>query len=256
MIRIIYNSLKYNKIIFLFVFSVNIHVYSQETVHIDWVTIKGGTFQMGTPDSEPARDVDEVLHNVKVKPFKISKYEITYKQYLAFAKATKHKKPTGSFLHKNKPVVNVSWYDAKAFATWIGARLPTEAEWEFTCRSGTTTPFHTGQNITSKQANFDGNYPYNGNPKSRAKKKTKKGGSYPPNSFGVCDMSGNVNEWVDDTYQNYPNDDRGPIEFAIQKVCRGGSFYDGANECRCGDRGALNPKDLGKNIGFRIAIDD
>lgn len=250
------SGLKNNKIIFLFSLFVNLNVLSQEPVHIDWVDIKGGTFQMGTPDSEPARDVDEVLHTVVVKPFKISKYEITYKQYLTFCKATKHKKPSGSFLHKNKPVVNVSWYDAKAFANWIGARLPTEAEWEFACRSGNSSPFYSGANITTKQANYDGNYPYNGNAKGKSKRKTKKVGKYPSNPYGLCDMGGNVYEWVDDWYQNYPNDPRGPIEFAIEKVCRGGSFYDGAAECRCGDRAANNPKDLGENLGFRIAIDD
>ena len=247
--------LKKTGLVYVFLYLTGFFLNAQEGVIIDWVEIRGGTFQMGTPESEPARDVDEVLHLVDVKPFKISKYEVTYKQYLTFCKATKHRKPSGAFLHKNKPVVNVSWHEAKAFATWVGARLPTEAEWEFTCRSGKSTPFYVGNNITTKQANYDGNYPYNGNSKGKSRKRTKRVGSYPPNEYGVCDMGGNVYEWVEDWYQNYPNDSRGPIEFVIEKVCRGGSFYDGAAECRCGDRAAINPKDLGENLGFRIAID-
>jgi sulfatase modifying factor 1 len=247
--------LKQVGILFVFIFLTTFLNNAQENLNIDWIDIKGGVFQMGTPESEPARDIDEVVHTVNVNSFKISKYEVTYKQYLVFCKATKHKKPTGSFLHKNKPVVNVSWHDAKAFATWAGARLPTEAEWEYVCRAGKSSPFYVGDNLTTKQANYDGNYPYNGNSKGKSRKKSKKVGSFPPNLFGVCDMSGNVHEWVDDWYQNYPNDTREPIEFVIEKVCRGGSFFDGAAECRCGDRAAINPKDLGKNLGLRIAMD-
>ena len=229
-----------------------------EKLQIQWVEIPGGTFTMGSPTIEIGRDTDEVEHEVVISPFMVSKYEITYDQFIFFCKATGYKKPTSEDQEKgNHPIVNVDWNDAVAFSNWIGCRLLTEAEWEYVCRAGTNTPFYYGDKITSDQVNFDGNYPYNQSPKSSSKGKPVPVGSYKPNKWGVHDMHGNVWEWVSDWYAVYNIDDRnnpkGPQDSKLERIGRGGSFYEGGNENRCADRGAQIPTTFGTNIGFRVA---
>ncbi len=120
---------------------------------IEFADIPGGTFMMGSPVKEQGRKDDEVQHKVTVSAFKMSKYCITYEQYDIFCEATGREKPWGT-VRGNLPVSQVSWYDAKAFAEWMGCRLPTEAEWEYAARANTTTPFYTGENLTAEQAYF------------------------------------------------------------------------------------------------------
>jgi formylglycine-generating enzyme required for sulfatase activity len=99
----------------------------------------------------------------------------------------------------------VPWEDARAYCAWLGEqtgrayRLPSEAEWEYACRAGTDTPFHFGPRITTDQANFDGNYTYNGSVKGEYRNQTVPVGSFPPNAFGLYDLHGNVWEWCQDT---------------------------------------------------------
>jgi len=265
---------------------------------IEWANIPAGTFTMGSPTSEVGRNSDETQHQVTLSAFKMSKHEITVAQFKAFVDATGYvtdaDKGTagvdGSLIwtgakfefkadvnwkcdvngkprpvsEYNHPVIHVSWNDAVAFANWMGCRLPTEAEWEYAARAGTTTPFNTGNNLTTAQANYDGNYPYNNNPKGIYRKKTMPVGSFAPNAWGLYDMHGNVWEWcadycdwddakkvvVTDTYINGINN---PLcKTGSFRVFRGGSWCYGAQFCRAACRFNINPAFRSDFIGFRL----
>ena len=175
-------------------------------VTIEWATIPAGTFTMGSPATEVNREDNETQHQVTLSGFKMSKYEVTFEQYDAFCVATKREKPADEDWGRGqRPVINVSWDDASAFATWMKCRLPTEAEWEYACRAGSSTPFNTGNNLSTSQANYNGNYPYNNNAKGIYLEKTKEVGSFAPNAWGLYDMHGNVCEWCGDWYDEYPS---------------------------------------------------
>jgi formylglycine-generating enzyme len=223
---------------------------------IEWVSIPGGTFIMGSPETEPGRDQDEFQHEVTLKAFKISMYEITFAQYDAFCEATGRKKPDDEGWGRgNRPVINVSWNDAASFARWIGCRLPTEAEWEYACRAGTTTPFNTGNDISTLLANFNGNYPVSTIIKGQYEGKTLPVGSYPPNPWGLYDMHGNVWEWCQDWYGEYKEEPRsnpkGPSSGSFI-VRRGGSWYGSEKYCRSANRNFSDPAHTYNFIGFRV----
>ena len=227
---------------------------------IEWVSIPAGTFTMGSPENEVERSKDENQHQILLNAFKMSKYEITFEQFDAFCEDTKREKPGIEILHRGKnPVVFVSWNDAKAFADWMGCRLPTEAEWEFACRAGTSTPFNTGKNLSTWQANYDGRFPYNNSAVGKYRDKTMPVGSFAPNEWGLYDMHGNVFEWCSDWYGEYPISDQpistGPTEGTF-KIFRGGSWYEDAQPCRSAYRYKSSPNARRNDLGFRLVSNE
>ncbi len=223
---------------------------------IEWVSIPAGTFTMGSPTSEVDRYDDETQHQVTLSAFKMSKYEVTFEQYDLFCDATGRSKPSDEGWGRgNRPVINVSWDDATAFAEWMGCRLPTEAEWEYACRAGTTTPFNTGNNLTTSQANYNGNYPYNNNAKGEYRQMTMPVGSFAANAYGLFDMHGNVWEWCSDWYGDYSTSAQTNPKGASSgsyRVNRGGSWYSLARFCRASYRFSDSPDFRNYNVGFRL----
>jgi sulfatase modifying factor 1 len=232
--------------------------FSIEKPIIEFVDIPAGTFTMGSPSSEKGRKDDEIQHQVTLSAFKMSKHPITLEQYGLFCDATGRTKPWGGE-RGNLPVSRVTWYDAAAYAEWIGCRLPTEAEFEYAARAKTTTPFYTGDCLTSEQANFNGEEPYANCAKSEDRNKSLPVGSFPPNAFGLYDMHGNILEWINDWYGEYNVNEKinpkGP-EKGTNKIIRGGGWHNAAWECRSAYRGGgLYPGTRGTGIGFRIVKD-
>jgi formylglycine-generating enzyme required for sulfatase activity/predicted Ser/Thr protein kinase len=175
-------------------------------VKLEMVSIPGGSFLMGSPESEKERlKYESPQHRVNVPPFFLGKYPVTQKQY----EAVMGNNPS-RFKGVNRPVENVSWNDATDFCQRLSHstgkiyRLPSEAEWEYACRAGTTTPFYFGPTITADLANYNGDYTYGSAPKGVYREETTDVGSFPPNAFGLYDMHGNVWEWCQDVWhENY-----------------------------------------------------
>jgi formylglycine-generating enzyme required for sulfatase activity len=150
----------------------------------------------------------------------------------------------------DQPVAAVPWHDAVAFCEWLtrksgmALRLPAEAEWEYACRAGTTTPFHYGATISTSQANYHGGYTYGSGAKGEFRKKTTKVGSFAPNAFGLHDMHGNLWEWCSDRADpKAPSSDR---------IVRGGSWLDDPGTCRSAIRFTAPPGFLRTDFGFRV----
>ncbi len=174
------------------------------------VTIPAGSFTMGSPESEPDRGSDEgPTHAVTIaKPFSMGKYEVTFEEFEACVDdgGCKSRPDDKGWGRERRPVMNVSFPDVEAYLAWLSKktgktyRLPSEAEWEYAARAGTTTAFHFGDNISVDQANFNAKYVYNGSEPGEYRKKTTEVGSFPANAFGLHDMHGNLWEWTQDCY--------------------------------------------------------
>jgi len=233
---------------------------SIEKPNIKFVDIPGGTFTMGSPVGEVGRKDDEIQHEVTLNAFKMSIYAITVEQYYLFCDATgRHKPRFGRNVQAKMPMTQVTWYDANAFAEWMACRLPTEAEYEYAARANTTTPYYTGDCITTDQANFNGKEPYINCEKGEFRKEALPVGSFSPNAFGLYDMHGNIWEWTNDWYGEYDVNDKlnpkGP-ETSVKKIDRGGGFWDPAWSCRSAYRGGgTPPENKGQGLGFRIVKD-
>lgn len=236
-----------------------LHIDNVRTIEpIEWVEIPAGIFGMGSLADEPQRKDDETKHLVKLNAFKMSKFPITDEQYFVFCDEMGLKKPEDFRGAGNYPVIYVSWEDANNFAFWMGCRLPTEAEWEYACRAGTNTPFNTGNNLTTDQANYDGNFPYNSYVYGQFRNGTIPVGSFLPNSWGLYDMHGNVWEWCSDWYGEYltsaqtnPTGPSKPNSEKPHRVLRGGAYGENALSCRSANRFHL-PPEVRDFIGFRI----
>ena len=222
------------------------------------VSIPGNTFWMGSPDSEEDRGNDEYRHQVSVSSFKMSKYEVTQAQW----KAIMGSNPS-NFKGDNLPVETVSWDDVQVFLKKLNAQtgktytLPTEAQWEYAARGGTTTPFYTGNCLSTDQANYDGNYPYQSCAKGQYREKTTTVGSFAPNKYGLYDMHGNVWEWCQDRYdadyyKNSPTNNPKGQSTGSSRVLRGGSWRNFARLCRAAYRDDGTPGNRYSISGFRL----
>ena len=246
-------------------------------VELEMVLIKGGTFTMGAPeDEEGSSDDERPQHQVTVPTFFMGKYQVTQAQWKAVAnlpQVERELQPEPShFKGDNRPVEQVSWYDAVEFCARLSNHtkrkysLPSEAEWEYACRAGTTTPFHFGETITSELANYNANYTYGASPKGEYREETTPVGSFGvANAFGLYDMHGNVWEWcLDDWHTNYegaPEDgsawfdseDDNLSQKQERAVLRGGSWYDYPGNCRSACRAFYGTRgNVNLNLGFRV----
>jgi formylglycine-generating enzyme required for sulfatase activity len=233
------------------------------------VLIPGGTFLMGSPEGEPERfDRESPQHQVTVPPFFIGRYPITQAQWRAVAAllpVNQELEPDpSSFKGDNRPVEQVSWYDAVEFCARLSAhtgrtyRLPTEAEWEYACRAGTTTPFTFGETLTTEVANYNGSA-YNKGPAGGRRDETTPVNHFGiANAFGLSDMHGNVYEWCQDhwhsNYEGAPTDGSAWLsdDEGERRSLRGGSWYDFPWYCRSAFRDHNRPHVADFIIGFRV----
>ena len=225
-------------------------------LELEMIWIPAGKFMMGSPAAEPDRQDDETPHEVTLaKGFWLGKYEVTQKQYAAIMGNN-----PSQFKGESRPVEMVSWNDAVAFCRKLGEsthtkgkipfgyqyKLPTEAQWEYACRAGTTTAFHFGATLQKGQANF-----------SRHVNKTQPVGSYPANEWGLHDMHGNVWEWCSDWYGNYPSGsvtDPAGSSTGSHRVKRGGRWDFSGRSCRSANRDRKGPGFRYFNLGFRLSL--
>jgi len=222
-----------------------------------------GTFQMGSPETEAERYSDESpQHEVNIQQG-YWLFDTACTQALWDAVIGDN---PSSFKGADRPVEQVSWEDAQKFIQALNKKvpgldlgLPSEAQWEYACRAGTTTAFSFGGNITPEQVNYDGNYPYPGGAKGLYRQETVPVKSLPANPWGLYEMHGNVREWVQDAwhgnYNGAPTD--GSVwesaETGAGRVLRGGSWIDGARYCRSAYRYDFPPDAQYSVIGFRCA---
>jgi formylglycine-generating enzyme required for sulfatase activity len=277
----------------VFLLRVAARAYSADVVlsFTELVVINGGMFLMGSPEHEAQRSGSEgPRHHVLLNSFYLGKSEVTQSEY----EDVMGKNPS-RFKGPDLPVESVTWYEAVEFCnrlsewerltpaytiekntrdpnnknekdtvklrvTWNrgadGYRLPTEAEWEYACRAGRGTPFGAGNIITTFDANYNGEYPYNDNLKGIYRRKTTTAGSFAPNDWGLHDMHGNTAEWCWDWFGDYTSEaETNPAgaESGALRVMRGGSWNDHGQNLRSSHRSCEDPFFRGSDIGFRVA---
>lgn len=237
---------------------------------LELVPIPGGTFMMGSPEDEPERGSSQgPQHEVSIQPFWMGRYPITQKQWRFVAgldQVERELDPDPSrFKGELRPVEQVSWYDVVEFCQRLSRftkreyRLPTEAEWEYACRAGTTTPFHFGETVSPELANYDGNYTYNDGPKGEDREETTPVDHFEvANAFGLSDMHGNVFEWCQDhwhgNYDGAPTDGSAWLtnDERASRVVRGGSWHNSPRNCRSAYRSFYTRVYRLNDLGFRV----
>jgi formylglycine-generating enzyme required for sulfatase activity len=246
--------------------------------------VPAGKFVMGSPPDEAERGDDEPQHEVEItRPLYVGAYEVTQEEFTRvvgtnpswFCATANGKDRVEGMDTRRFPVEKLSWHQADDFCRKLSAlpaekeagrvyRLPTEAEWEYACRGGSSDPGpfffkKPGRSLSAKQANFNGGFPYGGAPEIPALERTTAVGSYEPNGFGLYDLQGNVSEWCHDAYereyyrsgpkQDPPGPTAGPKS---ARVHRGGSWLNFGEHCRAADREWLVPGQGNIGIGFRV----
>lgn len=241
-------------------------IYNIGTIDsLKMVVIPSGDFQMGSDETEFGSRANELpKHSVTIPSFSIGQYPVTQAQWLAVMGELPE--IDLSFRGDNLPAVNISWMQVDEFCKHLTAitgtafRLPSEAEWEYACRAGTSSPFHFGGTISTDVANFNGGEPYGNTPKGQFRKSLTPVGYFDaPNAFGLHDMHGNIWEWCSDiwhdNYHGAPGDsnawfDSGDLGYRVQ---RGGCWRDNAISCRS----AFRVGDIAYNwdhiVGLRVA---
>ena len=228
----------------------------------EMVVIPAGTFEMGSPGSDGGRRHDEgPQHHVTLRSFALGMTEVTFDEWDACVRGggcNGYSPRSGGWGRGSRPVIFVSWNDAQAYVSWLSAttgakyRLPSESEWEYAARAGTTTIFHTGATISMGQANYTSLL-------GTGREWTTPVGSFAPNAFGLYDVHGNVWEWVEDclhdSYQGAPNDG---MAWTVggdcgYRVLRGGSWDLNPPDIRSAKRGRSTADSRNYNAGFRVA---
>jgi formylglycine-generating enzyme required for sulfatase activity len=250
----------------------------------EMVVVPAGSFWMGSPDgsggdrgdvAEPERFPDEgPRHLVSVaKPFAVGRFAVTFDEWDWAQRHPDWRRHSGleprqpgdeGWGRGRRPVIGVSWDDAKAYCLWLAAatskpyRLLSEAEWEYCCRAGTDTPFWWGASISTDQANYDGNFTYGGGREGEFRLRTVPVDSFEANPWGLCQAHGNVLEWCEDNwhegYRGAPDD--GSVWAggdASLRVLRGGSWGSIPWYLRSADRDGAHPTNRGSDVGFRLA---
>ncbi|MDO4551014.1 MAG: SUMF1/EgtB/PvdO family nonheme iron enzyme [Planctomycetia bacterium] len=250
-----------------------------------------GAFIMGSPRNEKDRGAYETQHQVTLsKGFWMQETHVTVKMFKTFMENTgfqiipdRHKcvgwikegiplkvfdktefsweKP-GYTLNEHYPITCVSFYDAQAFCKWLGkelnapCQLPSEAQWEYACRAGTTTPFSFGRILNGEQANCNGKVPYGTNTKGPYLAQPSEVGSYQPNLWGIFDMHGNVEEWCLDSFGKLSKKavTDPVVNKDANKIVRGGEFSECASNCRSAHRCYCSPESRMFSIGFRCIL--
>jgi formylglycine-generating enzyme required for sulfatase activity len=232
------------------------------------VVVPAGSFTMGSPASEAGRYDDEgPQHLVSImKPFAAGKFAVTFDEWDAWVAddgCNGYKPSDQGWGRGRRPVINVSWSDATAYAGWLSRktsktyRLLSEAEREYVTRAGTTTPFWWGTSISPQQANYDGTSIYGNGPKGEYRQRTVPVDSFAPNPWGLYQVHGNVWEWTQDcwnaSYTGAPSDGSAWTTGDCSRgVVRGGSWIYSPQLLRSAVRNGVTPDNRGNNLGFRV----
>jgi formylglycine-generating enzyme required for sulfatase activity len=219
----------------------------EPTTEMEFALVPAGDFVAGSPSTEAGHQDDEVLYPVRMaRPFYMATHEVTRREW---ARVMNPEAVPLDAAAADLPVVNVTWHEARRFLDRLNEgkpwrlRLPSEVEWEYACRAGTTTPYSTGQFLSTSQANYNGEFPLPGQPAGENRRNLTRVGSFAANAWGLFDMHGNVWEWTNDAYDE------------ARKVIRGGSWRFNADSARCALRYTHRPEDRGDSLGLRLVRD-